>query len=110
MSVYSFFQYYIDQRALHSFPTRRSSDLGKSKNIYRRVKSYFTAAETRKRINEMVHIATEVTPIPCATDLEAEVRELRLITELRSEERRVGKECMCGSMVASYMRKETGRR
>src|SRR5690625_7900610 len=31
----------------------------------------------------MVHIATEVTPIPCATDLEAEVRELRLITELQ---------------------------
>src|SRR5690625_7207300 len=31
----------------------------------------------------MVHIASEVTPIPCATDLEAKVRELRLITELQ---------------------------
>src|SRR5690625_6755815 len=46
--------------------TGRVLYVGKSKNIYRRVKSYFTAAETRKRINEMVHIATEVTPIPCA--------------------------------------------
>lgn len=63
--------------------TGRVLYVGKSKNIYRRVKSYFTAAENRKRINEMVHIASEVTPIPCATDLEAEVRELRLITELQ---------------------------
>lgn len=54
--------------------------VGKSKNIYRRVKSYFTGAETRKRINEMVQIAHDVVAIPCATELEAEVRELRLIT------------------------------
>ncbi|HLS03905.1 MAG TPA: DEDD exonuclease domain-containing protein [Actinomycetales bacterium] len=61
----------------------RALYVGKSNNIYRRVKTYFTGAETRKRINEMVQIAHEVTPIACATELEAEIRELRLITELQ---------------------------
>lgn len=53
--------------------------VGKSKNIRTRVRSYFTAAETRRRMSEMVQIATEVTPIPCATEVEAHVREVRLI-------------------------------
>ncbi len=61
--------------------TGRILYVGKSNNIYRRVKTYFTAAESRKRINEMVQIAAEVIPIVCATELEAEVRELRLIDE-----------------------------
>lgn len=53
--------------------------VGKSKNIRSRVRTYFTAAETRRRMSEMVQIATEVTPIPCATEVEAHVREVRLI-------------------------------
>jgi DNA polymerase III subunit epsilon len=55
--------------------------VGTSKDLRRRVRSYFTASETRSRIGEMVQIASEVTGIVCATALEAEVRELRLIAE-----------------------------
>jgi len=54
--------------------------VGTSKNINTRVRSYFTASETRRRMSEMVSIATEVTPIVCTSVLEARIRELRLIT------------------------------
>ena len=53
--------------------------VGKSVNLRQRVRSYFTAAETRPRIDEMVRIATGVETTPCRTALEAEVLELRLI-------------------------------
>src|SRR5690606_10963526 len=56
--------------------------VGKAVNPRRRVRSYSTAAEKRKRIGEMVDLPQEVRPIPCATELEASVRELRLIAEL----------------------------
>jgi len=55
--------------------------VGKSKDLRGRVRSYFTAAETRTRMVEMVALAESVTPIVCATALEAEVRELRLIAQ-----------------------------
>src|SRR5918995_3049995 len=53
--------------------------VGKSKNIRARVRNYFTAAEKRPRIDEMVRLATGVEAIPCVTQLQAEVTELRLI-------------------------------
>jgi DNA polymerase-3 subunit epsilon len=55
--------------------------VGKSTNIRRRARTYFTASETRSRMTEMVAIAETITGIECATPLEAEVRELRLIAE-----------------------------
>jgi DNA polymerase III subunit epsilon len=55
--------------------------VGKSKDMRNRVRTYFTASETRSRMTEMVAIAETVTGITCATPLEAEVRELRLIAE-----------------------------
>jgi DNA polymerase III subunit epsilon len=55
--------------------------VGTSTNLRKRVRSYFTAAEKRGRITEMVRIAHAVTPVVCATPLEAQVRELRLIAE-----------------------------
>ncbi len=55
--------------------------VGTATSIRRRVRSYFTAAEQRKRMNEMVGLAHDVVPIVCATVLEAQVRELRLIAE-----------------------------
>ena len=55
--------------------------VGKSKDLRSRVRSYFTASETRTRMGEMVRLAERVRPIPCPTALEAEVRELRLIAE-----------------------------
>jgi DNA polymerase III subunit epsilon len=53
--------------------------VGTSKDLRSRVRTYFTASETRSRMGEMVGLATSVTGIVCATPLEAEVRELRLI-------------------------------
>lgn len=55
--------------------------IGTSKDLRRRVRTYFTASETRSRMGEMVRLASEVASITCATPLEAEVRELRLIAE-----------------------------
>ena len=55
--------------------------VGTSRDLRTRVRSYFTASETRTRMGEMVGLASEVTGIECATTLEAEVRELRLIAE-----------------------------
>jgi DNA polymerase-3 subunit epsilon len=53
--------------------------VGRSSSIATRVRSYFTAAETRKRMSEMIHIAERVESVVCAHTLEAEVRELRII-------------------------------
>lgn len=55
--------------------------VGTSRDLRRRVRSYFTASEKRTRIGQMVQLAASVTGIECATPLEAEVRELRLIAE-----------------------------
>ncbi len=55
--------------------------VGTSKDLRTRVRTYFTASETRSRMGEMVTLAESVTGIECATALEAEVRELRLIAE-----------------------------
>ena len=62
-------------------PRREVLYVGTATNLRRRVRSYFTAAEKRARIGEMVDLATAVRPIPCATPLEAAVRELRAIAE-----------------------------
>jgi DNA polymerase-3 subunit epsilon len=53
--------------------------VGKAKDLRARVRNYFTSSEMRQRIVEMVAIAHDVVPVVCATELEAQVRELRLI-------------------------------
>ena len=55
--------------------------VGTSRDLRTRVRTYFTASETRSRMGEMVALAGSVRGIECATPLEAEVRELRLIAE-----------------------------
>jgi DNA polymerase-3 subunit epsilon len=55
--------------------------VGTSRDLRTRVRGYFTASETRSRMGEMVGIAETVHGVVCATSLEAEVRELRLIAE-----------------------------
>ena len=45
-------------------PQRHVLYVGKSKNIRTRVRSYFTAAEKRARIDEMVRLATGVEAVP----------------------------------------------
>lgn len=53
--------------------------VGRSTSIRRRVLTYFTASETRRRMTEMISIAQSIRPIACSTVLEAQVREIRLI-------------------------------
>src|SRR3954454_3118851 len=55
--------------------------VGTSKDLRTRVRTYFTASETRSRMGEMVGLATSVEGIEVATALEAEGRELRLTAE-----------------------------
>jgi DNA polymerase-3 subunit epsilon len=53
--------------------------VGTSKNLRSRVRTYFTANETRKRIREMITVTESIDYIVTPTALEAQVRELRLI-------------------------------
>jgi len=55
--------------------------VGTATDLRRRTLTYFTASESRRRMTEMVGLAESLTPIVCATALEASVRELRLIAE-----------------------------
>lgn len=57
--------------------------VGTSKDLRSRVRQYFVASETRTRMGEMVGLAEAVEGIVCAHALEAQVRELRLITSLK---------------------------
>lgn len=63
--------------------TDRPLYVGTSKNIRKRVMSYFTAAESRPRMTSMVELAQRVQGYVCETRLEATIRELRIINELR---------------------------
>ncbi|MGI8870828.1 MAG: DEDD exonuclease domain-containing protein [Mycobacteriales bacterium] len=53
--------------------------VGKSRDIRRRVRSYFVSSEPRSRMAEMVALAGRIDPVVCAHSLESDVRELRLI-------------------------------
>ncbi|MFS0884781.1 DEDD exonuclease domain-containing protein [Aeromicrobium sp. 179-A 4D2 NHS] len=57
--------------------------VGTSRSLRTRVRSYFTKAETRTRMGEMIALAEKVDTVVCATDTEARVRELRLIDRHR---------------------------
>ncbi|MFL6090853.1 MAG: DEDD exonuclease domain-containing protein [Aeromicrobium sp.] len=57
--------------------------VGTSRNLRSRVRTYFTASETRSRMGEMVGLARRVESVVCATALEAQVREVRLIARHR---------------------------
>ena len=70
---------------VYLFRDRREAVLyvGTSRRLRARVRSYFTESETRTRMGEMVMLAERVEGIVCATTLEAQVRELRLIARHR---------------------------
>ena len=57
--------------------------VGTSRNLRSRVRTYFTASETRSRMGEMVALAQRVESVVCATALEAQIREVRLIARHR---------------------------
>ena len=54
--------------------------VGTSRSIRRRVATYFTASEQRRRMEEMVNLASGVEALSCRTSLEAAIVELRLIS------------------------------
>lgn len=64
-------------------PQNEALYIGTSRNLKSRVRTYFTSGETRKRIFEMLALADHVDIIVCATIIEAQIRELRLINERR---------------------------
>jgi DNA polymerase-3 subunit epsilon len=53
--------------------------VGTAVDLRRRVSQYFNGADPRTRIKEMVALASAVEHVECAHDLEAGVRELRLL-------------------------------
>ena len=53
--------------------------VGTAVNLRRRVGQYFNGSDSRTRIKEMASLATAVDHVECAHDLEAGVRELRLL-------------------------------
>ena len=53
--------------------------VGTAVDLRRRVGQYFNGADPRARMKEMVALATAVDHVECAHDLEAGVRELRLL-------------------------------
>jgi DNA polymerase-3 subunit epsilon len=65
--------------------------VGKSRNIRKRALSYFTRSETRDRMSRMIDLTSSVQGIECHTDLEAQVRELRLIGETKPPFNAAGK-------------------
>lgn len=60
-------------------PGREVLYVGTAVDLRRRVGQYFTGADPRTRIKEMASLATAVDHVECAHDLEAGVRELRLL-------------------------------
>lgn len=61
-------------------PSEEVLYVGTASDLRRRVRQYFTASEGRKRLREMVSLAVRVDVVECSHPLEAEVRELRLLT------------------------------
>jgi DNA polymerase-3 subunit epsilon len=57
--------------------------VGTSKNLRSRVKSYFTRGEQRRRMRDMLELAVSVDTTVCATEIEANIVELRLISQHR---------------------------
>ncbi len=60
-------------------PTDEVLYVGTAVNLRRRVMSYFSGTDPRRRMSEMVRLATRVDHVECAHGLEAGVRELRLL-------------------------------
>lgn len=53
--------------------------IGISKNIRKRVLTYFSSTETRSRMREMISLTARIEALPTPSLIDAQVRELRLI-------------------------------
>ena len=56
----------------------RALYVGKSQRIRSRVRTYFTASETRTRMAEMVGLAERVDAVPCDEQQDAKIQALTL--------------------------------
>jgi DNA polymerase-3 subunit epsilon len=74
-----------DSPGVYIFKDERNEPLyiGTSRNLKSRVRTYFSAAETRKRIHDMIGLAASLEFIETPTILEAEIEELRLIGSIQ---------------------------
>lgn len=64
--------------------------VGTSRNLRSRVRTYFTTAETRRRVLDMLPRAESIRTIECTTPTEAAVRELRIIGATKPPSNRRG--------------------
>ncbi|MFC7374303.1 DEDD exonuclease domain-containing protein [Brachybacterium sp. GCM10030267] len=64
--------------------------VGTSRNLRSRVRTYFTAAETRRKVLDMLPRAESVDVLECTTPTEAAVRELRIIAAKKPPTNRHG--------------------
>ncbi|MBB5831625.1 DEDD exonuclease domain-containing protein [Brachybacterium aquaticum] len=64
--------------------------VGTSRNLRSRVRTYFTASETRRAVLDMLPRAESLRVIECATATEAAVRELRIIAREKPPSNRRG--------------------
>lgn len=64
--------------------------VGTSRDLRSRVRTYFTAAETRRAVLDMLPRAREIRTIVCASATEAAVRELRIIAQAQPSANRHG--------------------
>ncbi|UVY83114.1 DEDD exonuclease domain-containing protein [Brachybacterium sp. NBEC-018] len=64
--------------------------VGTSRNLRSRVRTYFTAAETRRKVLDMLPRAEGVRILECRTPTEASVRELRMIAAEKPPSNRQG--------------------
>jgi len=64
--------------------------VGTSRNVRTRVRTYFTPAETRRKVLDMLPRAESIRVIDCATPTEAGIRELRIIAREKPPSNRHG--------------------
>lgn len=66
--------------------------VGTAVNLRRRLLQYFTGADPRRRMREMVLLAESVDVVECAHGMDAEVREARILASIRPPYNRMRKE------------------
>jgi DNA polymerase III subunit epsilon len=64
--------------------------VGTSRQLRSRVRTYFTASETRRKVLDMLPRAESIRVIECATSTEAAIRELRIIAREKPPSNRHG--------------------
>ncbi len=64
--------------------------VGKSMNVRSRVRSYFSSSETRRKVLEIIPVTDRIDVLPCISDTEASIRELRMIAEQKPPANRKG--------------------